>query len=140
MLLSLGVISIITVIGLCYRMRILDDETVPYARTPTVLTYFVWLFKEIVKANVEVLSAVMSPELEVSPTIVKVPSTQKTGMGKTMFANSITLTPGTVSVELEDGEILVHALLEHMCDDESFADMGQRSAHAVGENVKRSLT
>ncbi len=133
MILTLGVISIFLVLGLCARMKILDEETVPYLNIPKSLAYYTWLFKEIVKANVQVVRAVLSPDLEVSPTMVKIPSTPKSDIGKTMFANSITLTPGTVSVVMSEDEILVHALLEEMSAAEDFAKMAEQSAWAVGE-------
>ena len=133
MLLTLGAISILLVLGLCARMRILDEETVPYLNILKSFNYYVWLFKEIVKANVQVVKAVLSPDMEVSPTMVKIPSTPKTDIGKTMFANSITLTPGTVSMVMSEDEILVHALLEEMSAPEDFAEMADRSAWAVGE-------
>lgn len=133
LILSFGVISIFLVIGLCIRMKIMDEETVPYLNVPRTLIYFVWLGKEIVKANVQVVKAVLSPDMEISPTMVKVPSHPKTEIGKTMFGNSITLTPGTVTVEMSEDEILVHALLEEMCDPDSFEEMARRSAKAIGE-------
>lgn len=136
MLLGLGVVSVLLVVGLCARMRILDKETVPYLYIPKTLSYFVWLFKEIVKANVQVVKAVLSPDLEVAPTLVKIPSTPKTEMGKTMFANSVTLTPGTVSVEMGEKEILVHALLEDMSNAEDFSEMADRAAWAVGDETE----
>ncbi len=133
LLLILGAISVGLVLFLVHRMKILDVETVPYGKIPGTLGYLVWLFKEIVKANVEVVKAVMSPELEVNPSMVKVPAVPKSEMGKTLFANSITLTPGTVSVEMDENEILVHALLTEMCDVDGFNEMGERSARAINE-------
>ena len=136
LLLILGAVSIALVLGLVYRMKILDHETVPYSRVPKTLMYLVWLFKEIVKANVEVVKAVMSPELEISPTIVKIPASPDSEIGKTTFANSITLTPGTVSVEMSEKEILVHALLSDMSEPAGFKEMGERSAWAM-DGAKR---
>ena len=133
MLLILGAISIAFVLWLCGRMKIIDNETVPYESTPRTLRYFNWLFKEIVKANMQVVKAVINPNLEVSPTLVRVSALQKTDIGKTMFANSITLTPGTVSVDMEGNEILVHALLSEMSNPDDFEEMGRRSAWAMGE-------
>ena len=115
------------------RMKIMDEETVPYLHFPKTLNYFFWLGKEIVKANVQVVKAVLSPDMEISPTMVKVPSNPKTEIGKTMFGNSITLTPGTVTVEMSEDEILVHALLTEMSDVDGFAEMAERSAWSVGE-------
>lgn len=135
LLLTLGVISVFLVLWMSVRMRILDKETVPYMTLPQTLIYFVWLFIEIVKANVAVVRAVMSPGLEVSPTLTKIPTPQKTDIGRVMFANSITLTPGTVSVCMEDDHILVHALLSEMSGAEDFEEMAERAAWAIGETV-----
>jgi len=133
MILSLGGISILLTLGLCVRMKIMDEETVPYLQIPKAVSYYVWLFIEIIKANMQVVKAVLSPDLEVSPTLVKVPSSPKSEIGKTMFANSITLTPGTVSVEMSEDQILVHALLSEMSNPDDFAEMAERSAWSIGE-------
>ena len=53
-----------------------------------------------------------------------------------MFANSITLTPGTVSVNMEDDHILVHALLKEMSNPEDFVEMGEQSAWSIGEGKR----
>jgi len=137
LILSFGVISVMLVIGLCARMKIMDEETVPYLFFPKTLSYFVWLGKEIVKANVQVVKAVLSPDMEISPTMVRVPSKPRTEIGKTMFGNSITLTPGTVTVEMSEEEILVHALLTEMSDVSGFDEMAERSAWSVGEVKQR---
>lgn len=135
LILTLGALSILTVIGLTLRMKILDEETVPYLHAPKTLSYYAWLFVEIVKANVAVVRAVLSPDLEVSPKMVSIPAKQGTDMARTMFANSITLTPGTVSVDMVGDEILVHALLADMSDPSGFVEMGERSAWSVGEDL-----
>lgn len=132
MILTFGVISIAIVVWMCRRMKILDVETVPYVMLPQTLSYYVWLFIEIVKANVQVLKAVLSPDLEVSPTMVKIPLASDADLAEAMFANSITLTPGTVSVDMQSDHILVHALLEDMSNPGDFKEMGERAAWAVG--------
>lgn len=138
MLLTLGGISIFLVLGLCFRMKILDRETAPYLSLPGTLKYLVWLSGEIVKANMAVVRAVLKPDMEISPAIVKVPVKQATDIGKTMFANSITLTPGTVSMAINEDEIVVHALLSEMTDLQGFSEMGERSAKSVGEKGTQS--
>jgi len=135
MLLTLGGISIVLTVWIAKRMRILDGETAPYITTPQTLAYFGWLFLEIIKANIAVVKAVLSPDMAVSPTLTRIPTPQKTDIGKVMFANSITLTPGTVSIDIQDDHILVHALLSEMSDPDDFAEMAERSAWAIGENV-----
>ncbi len=135
LLLSLGAASILFTLWLCARMKIIDRETVPYLHIPLTMSYFVWLFREIAKANIAVVKAVLKPDMEISPSLIKVPMHQDTDMGRTMFANSITLTPGTVSVAMEDDHILVHALLAEMAHPEDFMDMGEQSGWAVGEAI-----
>ena len=135
MLLTLGLISIVLVIYLCKRMNILDGETAPYLYVPKTLHYFGWLGKEIVKANISVAKTVLNPNLVVSPTLVKIPVSQKTDLGRSMFANSITLTPGTVSVVLDEDHILVHALTKDMANADDFVEMAKRSAASVGDKV-----
>lgn len=133
MILTFGVISIVFVLWMCARMEILDRETVPYLSLPLSIIYFFWLFKEIVKANMQVVKAVLSPDLEVSPTLTKIPYPNDADVARAMFANSITLTPGTVSVHMEDDHILVHALLKEMSNPEDFKDMGEQAAWSIGE-------
>lgn len=133
-----GGFSVLAVIWLCARMRILDEETVPYLHGKT-LGYIPWLFKEIVKANMAVVKAVLSPNMEISPTLVHVKMEHETDLGRTIFANSITLTPGTISVHMEDGEILVHALLEEMTSAEGFQEMGERAGFSVTDPMHGQL-
>ena len=136
LILTFGVISIAFVLWMCARMSILDHETVPYLSLPLSTIYFFWLFKEIVKANVQVVKAVLSPDIEVSPTLTKIPYTNDADTAKTMFANSITLTPGTVAMNLEDDHILVHALLKEMSNPADFVEMGKQAAWAIGEGTE----
>ena len=66
--------------------------------------------------------------MPISQQLIAVPCTQKTEMGHVIFANSITLTPGTVTVETAPGKFLVHALTEEAANLDGFAEMGRRVA------------
>jgi multicomponent Na+:H+ antiporter subunit E len=109
-LLGLGGLSTILVVAIALRMNVLDHEGHPIHLGSRILGYWVWLIIQIVWANVDVARRVLSPSLPISPQMLKVRATQRTELGRVIYANSITLTPGTVSVELEGNEILVHAL------------------------------
>ena len=137
-LLIMGALSILTVLGLSVRMKIIDAETAPYINV-MALGYFVWLFIEIIKANMAVVKAVLSPNMEVSPKMTKVPMKQSTDLGRVTFANSITLTPGTIAVEMCDDKILVHALLSEMTAPSGFAEMGERAGRAVGDPMQDNI-
>ena len=119
---GLGVISIVIAVALTFRMRIVDRETVPVAPAPALFGYWSWLGGEIVNANLAVTRLVMKPEIDIEPRLVRVP-----GLGLCVFANSIPLTPGTVTVDIEDDGFLVHALDSSFTDPAGFAEMGARA-------------
>jgi multicomponent Na+:H+ antiporter subunit E len=129
--LTLGGVSIVLVIFLVHRMRLLDLETASFFRIPRLAAYWAWLGGEIVKANIAVARAVLKVDLDISPQLFRVYAPQRTDMGKTIFANSITLTPGTVTVDVDGDELVVHALLESMAEPSGFQDMGARATHAT---------
>ncbi len=128
-----GGLSIVFIVFMMFRMGILDEEMAPYSHGQS-LSYFSWLFGEIIASNMAVVKAVLNPDLEISPKMVSIPMHHDTDLGKVTFANSITLTPGTVSVAMGEDEILVHALLADMARPKSFLEMEAKSAWAVGDN------
>lgn len=110
LILILGVFSCALVVVIAMRMDVIDHEAVPVHLTFKVLLYWPWLLWEIVKANIDVTKRVLG-FADISPTMVRIKATQKTDLGIVIFANSITLTPGTISIDVdEEGYILVHAL------------------------------
>lgn len=110
LLLSLGLASVILVVLISHRMDVIDREAVPLHLYWRILPYLIWLMKEIVLANIHVARLILDPRLPISPRMIRVKATQSSDLGRVIHANSITLTPGTVSVEIEDDVILVHAL------------------------------
>ncbi|MFH0944851.1 MAG: Na+/H+ antiporter subunit E [Planctomycetota bacterium] len=114
LIISFGVGSALLVVWLCGRLKISDQEGAPLHLLPRLVLYIPWLLLEIVKANLDVTKRILHPKLPISPTLFEAPSTQKTDLGRVVFANSITLTPGTVSYGVEEGRILVHAIAEEV--------------------------
>ena len=88
--------------------------------------YFFWLLVEIAKSNLLVTKTILGLNPSIKQHFFKVPCTQETEVGKTTFANSITLTPGTISVEHEGDAIWVHALSYSEEDLDALADMNSR--------------
>lgn len=127
-LLTLGVLSCLFTVYLARRMKLLDDEAVPLQLRPSLLLYWSWLGGEVFKSAWAVSKVILAREMPISQQLVAVPCNQKTDMGHVIFANSITLTPGTVTVETAPGKFLVHALTEDAANMEAFADMGRRVA------------
>ena len=131
LLLTLGAISVFISLFLSGRLGILDREGSPYFALFGVFMYLPWLMKEIFKANVTVIRACLKADLDINPALVKVKTTCESDLAKTLFANSITLTPGTVTVAVEKNRILVHALYEEEAGPDAFADMDRRSREAI---------
>ena len=96
--------------------------------------YFFWLLVEIAKSNLLVTKTILGLNPSIKQHFFKVPCTQETEVGKTTFANSITLTPGTISVEHEGEEIWVHALSYSEEDLDALADMNSRVS-----NIERAV-
>ena len=110
--LLLGAISVVLVSYLSVRLEVLMHEGQPlYFRLSKVLQYLAWLIVEILKSNIYVMKLIFHPALPIDPLLKAVPARQKTELGRVFYANSITLTPGTVAINIAvNGDILVHAL------------------------------
>lgn len=109
-LLGAGALSALAVAYFSHRMDVVDHEGHPIHLGFRVLVYWFWLAQEILKSAFTVSKIILDPRLPVSPTLVKFAPGQRTVVGLVTHANSITLTPGTISVEVEPGEIVVHGL------------------------------
>lgn len=130
-LLGFGAVSIGLAVILSMRLQVLDREGAPYFAVFGMIFYLPWLLYEIFKANVAVIRACLRANLDIDPALVKVKTVCKTDLAKTLFANSITLTPGTVTIEVEPDRLLVHALYEEAAGPRAFVEMDQRSSRAI---------
>lgn len=127
LLLSLGGTSCLLVIFLARRMNLIDQEGVPLQLgLRPFIHYAPWLLKEIVLANIDVACRILTPSLPIRPQMIRIKSSQKGDLGRVIFANSITLTPGTVSVDMEGDEIVVHALTEQAAAEDASGEMNRR--------------
>ena len=114
LLLLLGVIISILITIYQQKLKILDDESLPIAILPRAIIYWIWLYKEILLSSIFVSKLILKFPLNVSPKYFKINSNQKTTMGFNIYANSITMTPGTISVVTNNAEkvIQIHAISE----------------------------
>jgi multicomponent Na+:H+ antiporter subunit E len=133
LLIGFGVASCLFVVYLSWRMRIVDDEAVPYRLIPRAILYAPWLLKEVFKANVDVAKRILTPgRLNISPKFFHAESTQKSDLGRVLYANSITLTPGTVSIMVHGRTIWVHAIAEDVADGLMEGEMDRRVTRLEG--------
>lgn len=93
-----------------------QKEIMIFRLMPLLVQYFWILVKEIVKANMCVLRLITSPDLQPEPALIYFDSELKTGLAKVMLADSITLTPGTITVSLEENHFCVHCLDKELAE------------------------
>jgi multicomponent Na+:H+ antiporter subunit E len=118
---------------ICRRMKIVDEEGAPVQLgIRPFTTYAPWLIKEIFKSNIEVTKIVLSPKLKLQRNLIEVGAHPKTELGRVILANSITLTPGTVSVSMDKDRILVHALSFEGAEEDLSGDMDRRVCRLEG--------
>ena len=121
LILSLGVISCLLCVYLTIKGKFLDNETLPIYFFPRLIQYTLWLIKEILKSNIQTAKVIIMKSEE--PELFSVKATQKTNEGKVTYANSITLTPGTVTTQIKNDIFEVHALTKDFGDDVRSSEM-----------------
>ena len=126
LLLSIGFVATLLAVAIALRMEIVDRETYPLPLNLSALMFWVWMAREVIKANVDVARRILSPSLPINPSVILVKASQRTDMGRVTYANSITLTPGTVSVDLQGDTIEVHALTDEAAQTLQEGEMDRR--------------
>ena len=110
LLLSLGGVSALLATWFLRRMDRADHESVWMRPTPRLLSYFLWLLWCVIKANIDVARRIWHPDMPIEPVWARLDTAVGTPLQKTLYANSITLTPGTLTTDVEADHFLVHAL------------------------------
>jgi multicomponent Na+:H+ antiporter subunit E len=109
-LVAAGLASAVLCAVVARRMLIVDPEGHPHQLLIGAATFFPWLLWEIVKSALAVTRIVLHPRLPISPTMTRVLASQRSSAGVATYGNSITLTPGTLTVRVTGNELIVHAL------------------------------
>ena len=118
------------------RMGIVDEEGAPTELGISPFTsYLPWLTREIVVSNIEVTKTVLSKKMDLKRNMIEIGAHQQTELGRVVLANSITLTPGTVSVKMEGDRILVHALSFEGAEEDLSGEMGRRVCRLEGSTT-----
>ena len=90
--------------------------------------YLPWLFYQIVLANLHVAKMVLHPKMPIAPRIIEFRTKLEKDLAITTLGNSITLTPGTITVDIRDDTFIVHALTQKVTDDIMSGEMEKRVA------------
>ena len=108
--LALGIASALLVVIISTSMDVIDQESQPIHLTSRLPVFWAWLSRQVIRSNLDVTRRIWTPGRTISPTLLRIKSSQKSALGKVIYANAITLTPGTITLSVEGDEILVHAL------------------------------
>jgi multicomponent Na+:H+ antiporter subunit E len=131
-LVAAGIGSALAVVLFAKRMEVVDREGHPIDLSPAVISYWPWLGKEIVKSAWDVSKAILHPRLPISPTLVRFRPSQRSVVGLVTHANSITLTPGTITIEASDEEFFVHGLFRAAAEGVVDSEMDRRVRRLEG--------
>lgn len=128
LLLALGIFSCLLTIYVKHRMDYFATDLFELRFGRRLLGYWLWLAKEVVKSSLDVARIVLSPSLPISPEVVRIKASSKQQIDQAILANSITLTPGTLALDVYNGEIIVHALTKAGADELKQGEMDRRVA------------
>jgi multicomponent Na+:H+ antiporter subunit E len=131
-LIAAGAGSALAVAWLAWRMDAADREGHPLHFSRAAITYWPWLIKEIAVSAWQVTKIILNPRLPISPVLVRFKPSQTSTVGLVTHANSITLTPGTITVEAKHDEFLVHALTRAGGESLAGSEMDRRVTRLEG--------
>ena len=131
LIVSLGIISCAFCVYVAKRGKLIDDEGLPIFFMPRLLNYLIWLFKEILKSNLSTAKVIINGKIE--PETFTVKTSQVTDVAKVTYANSITLTPGTVTTKIQKGVFEVHALNSDFGNDVRTNEMDKKVTWLEGK-------
>jgi multicomponent Na+:H+ antiporter subunit E len=139
-LITYGVLSSAFVVALMAHLKILDEEALPIQFGLRPFFYLPWLFKEIILSNIAVAKVILDPKLPIRPRMLRVRVSQRSDVAQVIYANSITLTPGTVTLDVRNGEFLVHALTDESAEGLLTGEMDRRVAHLENRTRRHAVS
>ncbi len=135
LILLLGAGSIALVVWLALRMEVVGEEHNPVIYSWRLPLYWAWLMWQIVRANLNVARLILSPR-DIRPRVVTVPTPHHSTVARVTYANSVTLTPGTVSLLLTKQELTVHALDTRSVEELEEGTLARRIAWLEGSDME----
>lgn len=132
LLLAFGVFSVALVIVLLQRMDNVDQQPVKPALGLPIWRYSLWLIGQVIGSSVNVAKLVWLGNKALTPAVEKLPLTDIPAKNRVLYANSITLTPGTLSIDIDDQHVTVHALEKASIEELKAGDMAHKIAAVFG--------
>jgi multicomponent Na+:H+ antiporter subunit E len=132
LLLGLGAGSCVLALLVAWRTGFFDPHAYTLDLAPRLAGYWLWLLAEIARSNLVVARAVLRRRVRLAPEIVHIDAAHLPPRVQALLANAITLTPGTVTLDVEDGVIEVHCLTREIAADLASGAMLRRAERLLG--------
>jgi multicomponent Na+:H+ antiporter subunit E len=128
LLLGLGAFSVVLVVYLSHRLRLFDTDVFALRFSLRLFKFWGWLFKEVILSSLEVSRLVLNPKMPISPAVFEFKTRCSHPVDVVILGNSITLTPGTLTLNITDGKLTVHSLTRQGIKDLQAGEMDRRVA------------
>ena len=127
LLLALGFGSCILALYFAFRIHYFDREIFSLYVIPRLPRYWGWLFIEIVKSSFTVARIILQRQMPISPTVVEFEAGSTDAVSQVILGNSITLTPGAVTLDVHAGKLMVHCLTEEGAEELLSGEFNKRA-------------
>lgn len=124
--LGAGLLCVVLSMICLHKMQLLQCEVCESYYTPKMIAYILWLVREVALSTWAVTKVIWRPKMSINPVLSATPMKQHTYLDAALYGNSITLTPGTISVSVDHHTILVHALDQESMDSLDSGEMNKR--------------
>ena len=128
LVIGLGAFSCVLSTYLAHRMGFFRHHQALLTLLPRLPAYWLWLLREIIISSIEVARLILKPSLPISPTVVVLEAKTQTDVGQVILGNSITLSPGTVTLDVHEGQLLIHCLSSESARELQKGEANRRAA------------
>lgn len=136
LIIGFGIFSSALCAWIVHHLKLLETQSQQSSlRIISLTKYLFWLVVEIGKADWAVTKVIIAKDMPLKQRFLKVPSPQRSDFSKMLFANSITITPGTITVETESDHFIVHALTDDAADMNALNEMSSKVSNTEMEAV-----
>ena len=98
-------------------MDMVDRESHPVHLSRELLMYWLFLLRNILTSNLQMMRIILSRRLDIEPSVFVVKTAHQSDLGRVILANSITLTPGSVTLDIRDDQVEIHAITPAFAED-----------------------
>jgi multicomponent Na+:H+ antiporter subunit E len=134
--LASGATAVAATLGLAWRMKLFDREGAPYLHAPGAALFLLRRLPSVITANLSLLAGAFAFDPKLHPTLVRLKTRPGDDLARSLFANSLALTPGVLAVDVSEDSVLIHALVEDDVDEEELRALEDHAWRAIAAAPK----